>query len=409
MPDPTQNNQNTNQTPQTGTPSSDQTPPPAVPEFQVVDSSVTTPSMPTTTPPVVTPEETNKTEAKATTESVNTDSGSAAPITNDFSVTPPPKKKFGGGKIIATILGFLVLAGGIAGGVILTQQQQDIREKAYMPCEDDGDCDGGTCGAGGRCVNSSGDVIVNPDQRDDNTGGSTDTTPSECPANGRTCYGNSIPGTEDPCLNNGQLVYCCPVGKTNFNGACNAPPSGGCANDGQCANGYRCSNATCIPAGVSVGGAPVSCNRTCDTSDKVCEQPNARLECKTKDSAGNDFWCLIEANSPDCSGANERDDNESPTASCQNVKAYSQTWALLSAAQLSTQSVGSKVNFCVAGITTQGAFDRARFTINGTLQAETTATRPGSTNEFCQLYTIPAATTSFSISAQIHHPTLNWK
>jgi hypothetical protein len=96
------------------------------------------------------------------------------------------------------------------------------------------------------------------------------------------------------------------------------------------------------------------------------------------------------------------------TASCQNIKAYSSNWTLLTAQQLSQLGTGNSVNFCVAGVTTGGSFDKAKFTINNVVQVETTTVRPGST-DFCQSYTIPAGVTTYNITAQIHHVTLGWK
>jgi hypothetical protein len=116
-------------------------------------------------------------------------------------------------------------------------------------------------------------------------------------------------------------------------------------------------------------------------------------------------------------GCDEQPNDEQPqptptapaiTAQCQNVKAYSPTWILLTTTQLSQLDTGDTVNFCVTGVATGGSFDRARFTINGVLQPETITERPGST-DFCQLYTIPAAATTFNVSAQINHVTLGWK
>jgi hypothetical protein len=49
----------------------------------------------------------------------------------------------------------------------------------------------------------------------------------------------------------------------------------------------------------------------------------------------------------------------------------------------------------------------ARFTINGTVQTQTTTKRPG-TNDYCQLYTIPAGVYTFNVTAQIHHAILGW-
>lgn len=112
-----------------------------------------------------------------------------------------------------------------------------------------------------------------------------------------------------------------------------------------------------------------------------------------------------------CSSENPPGDEPTPapiTAQCQNVQAYSETFTLLTQAQLAALRPTDEVNFCVAGVATGGSFDRARFTINGVLQPETTTVRPSST-DFCQLYTIPAGTTTFNVTAEIHHVTLGWK
>jgi hypothetical protein len=96
------------------------------------------------------------------------------------------------------------------------------------------------------------------------------------------------------------------------------------------------------------------------------------------------------------------------SAVCQNIKAYNSSWAELTAAQLSALKTGNTVNFCVTGSASSGSFDKAKFTINGVVQAETTTKRPGG-EDFCQSYTIPANTTSFGITAQINHVKLGWK
>lgn len=97
-----------------------------------------------------------------------------------------------------------------------------------------------------------------------------------------------------------------------------------------------------------------------------------------------------------------------PNASCQNIKAYTPTWTLLTNTQLGQLKTDDSVNFCVAGVASSGSFDKARFTINSVVQAETTTIRPGST-DFCQSYVIPAGVTTFNVTAQIHHLTLGWK
>jgi len=94
-------------------------------------------------------------------------------------------------------------------------------------------------------------------------------------------------------------------------------------------------------------------------------------------------------------------------AACLDVKTYNTNFVLLSSSELSKLIPGDIVRFAVAGTTTQGGFDKARFTINGTLQPEVTAQKPGS-DEFYIEYTIPAGITNFTVSAEIHHTSLDW-
>jgi hypothetical protein len=94
---------------------------------------------------------------------------------------------------------------------------------------------------------------------------------------------------------------------------------------------------------------------------------------------------------------------------CLNIKAFDTSWNPLSASQLLTLKVGDAIRFTVAGQATAGTFDKARFTINGTLRPEVTQTRPGSDpTEFYDEYTIPPGVTSFTITAEVHHSTLGW-
>lgn len=96
------------------------------------------------------------------------------------------------------------------------------------------------------------------------------------------------------------------------------------------------------------------------------------------------------------------------TAACQNIKAYSTSWNVLTSSQLANLPVGGRVNFCVVGTATGGNFDRARFTVNGTSLGETTTQRPGS-QDYCINYTIPASTSTFNVVGDIHHTSLGWK
>lgn len=94
---------------------------------------------------------------------------------------------------------------------------------------------------------------------------------------------------------------------------------------------------------------------------------------------------------------------ETPSANCRNITAWDTDWVSLTPSDLTLLQEGDVVRFVVAGQASSGTFDKAKFTINGTVLPETTAVRPGGTNEFYSEYTVPAGTTSFTVSAQIHH------
>lgn len=96
-----------------------------------------------------------------------------------------------------------------------------------------------------------------------------------------------------------------------------------------------------------------------------------------------------------------------PSASCGAVVAYDKNWAPLTAAQLSALSEGDIVRFAVSGTASSGAFERARFTINGGTAIEVTDKKPGS-EEFYYEYKIPKDTYNFTVSAQIFHDSLGW-
>lgn len=92
-----------------------------------------------------------------------------------------------------------------------------------------------------------------------------------------------------------------------------------------------------------------------------------------------------------------------PTAQCSNVGSYDTNWNPLTVAELSALKPGDKVRFTVTGTTSSGAFDQARFTINGAQQTPVTGKRPNSA-DFFEEYTIPAGVTNFTVTAQIHLP-----
>jgi Cys-rich repeat protein len=429
MPDPTnQNDQNTNQDPSTQViPPSDpiNITPPTIPDFQSTDSSATPPMMQSSTldsVPPVTP---------VVEESIITpseDQGSSAP--SDLPpVTPSgPKKKFGGGKIIATILGFLILAGGIAGGVILTQQQQDIREKASESCISNADCGSGQTCLAGKCSTIGGGVGTGDGS---GLGGNVDedkgcNSDNQC-GKGQECQGGKCRDKPDG-VGGG-------VGTGDGSGlGGNVDPDKTCTFDSECGSGGKCQGGKCVEDDGSGLGSSINCGGVqCSPEDCHCQGGDActslRCEPDIRVSCGNQgrAWCdnfqagagktccfagyVCNPNGEGCvpsGNGTPPPGGGGPTAQCQNIKAYSPTWTLLTAAQLSQLKATDQVNFCVAGTTTQGTFDKGKFTINGVAQAETTTKRPSS-SDFCQLYTIPAGTNSFSISAQIHHATLGWK
>lgn len=94
-------------------------------------------------------------------------------------------------------------------------------------------------------------------------------------------------------------------------------------------------------------------------------------------------------------------------ARCGEVVAYDSDWNQLSSTQLSQLSVGDVVRFAVNGTATSGTFEKARFTINGVVQAEVTEKRPG-TDDFYDEYTIPNSIVDFTVEAEIMHSELGW-
>lgn len=95
------------------------------------------------------------------------------------------------------------------------------------------------------------------------------------------------------------------------------------------------------------------------------------------------------------------------TAECSNVKAYDTNWNQLSQTQLGQLEAGTTIKFTVSGTASSGSFDKARFSVNSAGLGETALKKPGS-DEFYIDYTLPTNTTSFNVSAQIHHSSIGW-
>ncbi len=343
------------------------------------------------------------------------DSGSAAPSFDIPPVVTPtsPKKKFGGKRVIATILGLLVLVGGVGAGIVLVRQQQDIREKAAGP--------GQSCSVG---VQSG-----------------TCTTISSCTGAGGIFKGTSSGGCVSPA---GQNIGCCTCNSgncyndclckgntaTECRAACPTPTTVPC-NSGNCYNDCLCRGntatecrAACPTASPTITSSPTA--QTCrtgwlsggtnrDAAEEACigqcgyrnvaaREGNCNWENRGSGTLPN--WCYqcigvggVTPTSPPPGGG--------PTAQCLNVKAYDTNWNLLSPEDLSKLEAGDTVRFAVAGQTTGGSFDKARFKFNGVQRPEVTQKKPSS-EEYYDEYTVPEGVASFTINAQIHHATLGW-
>lgn len=105
-----------------------------------------------------------------------------------------------------------------------------------------------------------------------------------------------------------------------------------------------------------------------------------------------------------------------PKGQCNMTKVYTSNWVELNPDAFKALSAGVQVYFCVNGVSSplglEGInateiFDAGRFTINGILRNQTSLKRPN-TNDFCDLYTIPASTYTFKVQGEIHHTVLGW-
>ncbi len=336
-------------------------------------------------------------------------SGEGAAPNFDFPpvVTPiSPKKKFGGGKVIATILGLLILVGGLGAGVILIKQQQDIREKAAGPGQD---CKvsgySGTCSTLSAC-NQAGNIFMGT-----STGG--------CVSPAGQNIGCCLPCYEG-CLAKGntptECRAACPTTKTPTPVPTKEPsPAKGPTKEPSPTTTPTTTPQvqTCRPGWISGGinrdTAEEACIAHCGYRNVAAREGNCNWE--NRGSGTNPNWCF------QCAGTTVTTTSSpaptapppgaSPTAQCLNVKAYDLSWNILSSSQLSSLKPGDTIRFAVAGTTTSGSFDRARFKINGVQRPEVTQKKPGS-EEFYDEYTIPPGITTFTIGAQIHHTTLGW-
>ncbi len=392
--------------------------PPLPPEFQNLEGS-----------------QVNPPTANSTSSSDPTgDSGSAAPPPAFANIAPAPKKKFGTKKIIATILGIIGLVGAVGAGTYLVGQKQLFQQKADTLYEcSNAYCVRCTCGCTSSNADCSGPTNCNPDCPTA-TPVSTD-RPNTCEENGFTC---KTPGGDGHC----------PTGSydrsgTCANGVCCYTPS-----DPEPTSrtgwgiGEACTNTSGTGTQCVLAICPYGCEGSCDSNDpgvtlkygncetlasevlSTCGQVDlvnsSGVYCDVDPSDGIDaqITCPQPRCAVDDTPTSEPKSSPTPTPTtaapyCAAVKAYDTEWEVLSSTDLTSLSEGSVVNFCVSGLPLSNSFDKAQFTINGVKQTETSVNRPQSAettyyNEFCQSYTIPSGTTTFTVTGQIHHSTLGW-
>lgn len=134
-------------------------------------------------------------------------------------------------------------------------------------------------------------------------------------------------------------------------------------------------------------------------------QPGQAITLGTVTVPSGGFTWKVEG-AVDCQTTGSISSGQSST-NCSEVMAYDNEWNELSASELSALTAGDTVRFAVTGTTNQGTFDAAKFTINGTVQPETTNKKPG-TDEFYMDYVIPSGTLDFEVEGMIRHSILGW-
>ena len=352
------------------------------------------------------------------------------PVVPSPSLTPPPpapttiasfpRKKFGGGRVIATILGIFLLVGAVGAGVILTGQKQIFEQKASLGL--------------GQWACANGDPGTIPPICCNLQGSGVSTCAAlatSCSLQGRSWCKTSpnYPAYQFTCCVSG---YVCGPNETGcVPTATPAPPTTNCPSgwitehvDNECRKNGNCVGYNSCGSNPydgcfinQVAGDSCNANQTECTYDR-CGSPSSPTPAPTKSPTPSPT--KTPTPSPTKSPTSKPSPGPaSPTPSprppqCLNVKAYrvtqatgAEVWTLLTAAQLSALKTGATINFCVAGSTTTGTFDRAQFKINAKLKPETKSKRPNS-NDYCQSYKILSTDKTVSVKAKIHHATLGW-
>lgn len=213
--------------------------------------------------------------------------------------------------------------------------------------------------------------------------GSTTTTTSTWPKQDGTISCTNTSGTVRGCV-----LYLCPNG-------C----SGGCgeSNPGVYLQNY-----------ISTDGCEQAEKALANQCGQVDTVNESGIYCMGAGQKNAKIWC----NEQGCTAPPPKTAAPTPTTPsvapfCAAISTYDSDWNLLSSTDRSSLKAGDTINLCVTGSAATGTFDMARFIINGVQQTDTTATRPNST-DFCQSYTLPEGTATFTVSAQIHHSSGVW-
>lgn len=329
------------------------------------------------------------------------------------------KPKKSGKKTIATILGVLFLVGGIGAGVVLVQQQQDIREEAKVidgtgggtgssvKCGDTGtnnQCGAsGGCPAGQKCVNSY-VMIYSCKTRSECTvvdtklpNGLSCTSNNQCKSGycDKTCKNKPAPApkscaTGDLCRKQSDG---CPSGYKITGGSCSITDSICCTPDG-------IGGTSCILDNNCLEGREDVCCSLKQYDDPTCTTP-IKKRCGVKPGGTTPQKTATPApGSPSGSRL---------SCKCTEIKVFGSEGILLTADTLKDLVVGDVITVATRGTASSGAITKARFIINGTTRPEITGKQEiGGVSYYTDTYTIPESVTSFTVNAQLFHPSVGW-
>lgn len=271
-------------------------------------------------------------------------------------------KSMGGGKAVSALFGMLLLAGGVGAGIVLVTQPQLLEQRAqevtYTTC--------GTPGTQGTCQSNY--LCSSTGNCEPKTG------VGNCANNTGNCYVTTSIGIEETAGADGIRSVCDPGGHWTT-----------------CEVGYMCSNYDCVPS-----------TTTTKTPGPSSPPSNAPVVTPTPSPTP------LPTPSPSPTPTASPTPSPTPMAACLGTTMYTPAWTSISANEFYNLPAGGQVYFCTQGTTNSGTFDMARFTINNVLRPDVTFVGPGGVG-FCDLYTIPSNTYTFTVQGEIHHTTLGWR